>query len=527
MDFLDKEIEQLKSDTVIEDFIILITKYLCGKTNSPYLKKEDKVLLNKLFKNASKRSLNYNQLREILLLLNQNTINEDFFNFFFEEDAISLDELKKGIVKFRGFALLCFGNFRMAYEIMSKKPKSEIKDCISPYFKKSSEQEKELKDRPKKMLDIDEISKEDTWFTGYLLINKHKREIKRCDEEIDKTKNGKNIFQKEELIRYSECIQNRDNKIIETQRKALLNTDVYLTWDYMDVYIATSMRNKWEFEETYDFINNVFHQEPLSKLNLRYFNPTKSLCGNVRDKGLLEGLMLKRADCTIYLAQESDTMGKDSELAATLAQRKPVIAYVPKYDSKFYSKKIYDYPLDFFKKRFFILQAEERFDDEDLIHILKKYSLNYEKIIESFLEDLDQYRKNQPFTLWSKKDDKWKANYKNFRLICDILAEGECYNFDKRADLLKIRHPLSMQLDLQSGVANGVLVVRNTDDCAALLYRILTNKMKFKIIHKTYPNKILKKEEGFTFLIEEISESAFRIVTDQERLTNTYWNLFL
>src|ERR1017187_8527142 len=43
-------------------------------------------------------------------------------------------------------------------------------------------------------------------------------------------------------------------------------------------------------------------------------------------------LMLKRAQCTLYLAQESDTLGKDSELASTLAQGKPVIAYVPRID---------------------------------------------------------------------------------------------------------------------------------------------------------------------------------------------------
>ena len=39
--------------------------------------------------------------------------------------------------------------------------------------------------------------------------------------------------------------------------------------------------------------------------------------------------MLKRARCTLYLAQESDTLGEDSELASTLAQGKPVIAFVP------------------------------------------------------------------------------------------------------------------------------------------------------------------------------------------------------
>ena len=51
-------------------------------------------------------------------------------------------------------------------------------------------------------------------------------------------------------------------------------------------------------------------------------------CEDRIDKGLSEALMLKRAKCTLFLAQESDTLGKDSELASTLAQGKPVIAYV-------------------------------------------------------------------------------------------------------------------------------------------------------------------------------------------------------
>ena len=49
----------------------------------------------------------------------------------------------------------------------------------------------------------------------------------------------------------------------------------------------------------------------------------------VTGEGLAEALMLRRAACTIYFAQENDTLGKDSELASTLAQGKPVIAFVP------------------------------------------------------------------------------------------------------------------------------------------------------------------------------------------------------
>ena len=67
----------------------------------------------------------------------------------------------------------------------------------------------------------------------------------------------------------------------------------------------------------------------VDNLKLRYFDPTQSHLDFRIDKGLIEGLMLKRAACTVYMVQETDTFGKDSELASTLAQGKPVIAFIP------------------------------------------------------------------------------------------------------------------------------------------------------------------------------------------------------
>src|SRR5205085_5728589 len=100
------------------------------------------------------------------------------------------------------------------------------------------------------------------------------------------------------------------------------------TWDHMDVYFATSMRKRWEFEDLYDFVNGLMTRPELSDLNLRYFDPTQSYTANRVNKGLVESLMLKRARCTVYSVQDTDTLGKDSELASTLAQGKLVIAYV-------------------------------------------------------------------------------------------------------------------------------------------------------------------------------------------------------
>ena len=76
-----------------------------------------------------------------------------------------------------------------------------------------------------------------------------------------------------------------------------------------------------------------------------------------------------------------------------------------------------------------------------------------------------------------------------------------------------------MQVNLQSGVANGVLVVRSFYDCARLLRQVLTNKMEFAIKYQ--------QKEGVSVLEEKISKCPFRVVTDDEKLTNSFWNFYL
>lgn len=50
---------------------------------------------------------------------------------------------------------------------------------------------------------------------------------------------------------------------MEVRDIATRNQDVYLTWDYMDVYFATSMRKPWEFEDLFDFVQGVMDRDEL------------------------------------------------------------------------------------------------------------------------------------------------------------------------------------------------------------------------------------------------------------------------
>jgi hypothetical protein len=88
------------------------------------------------------------------------------------------------------------------------------------------------------------------------------------------------------------------------------------------------MRSESDFVSQHTFVKNLFQHTHVRDLNLRYFDPTVSYDSDRVKKGLIEALMLRRAAVTIYIAGAEDTMGKDSELAATLAQGKPVIVFV-------------------------------------------------------------------------------------------------------------------------------------------------------------------------------------------------------
>src|SRR5205823_5679429 len=88
--------------------------------------------------------------------------------------------------------------------------------------------------------------------------------------------------------------------VAEVRRRGRENQDAYLTYDHMDVYIATSMRERHEFALVSGFIRELFAHPSVADLKLRWFDPTQAYCRERIDKGLVEALMVKRARCTIY-----------------------------------------------------------------------------------------------------------------------------------------------------------------------------------------------------------------------------------
>lgn len=484
----------------------------------PRLSQEDMRLVEELRGKAATEGLNYQQFNELLLLLLQNRVSRAFFDFFFRKPIISLEDLKAGIIWFRGWAMLRYRNFVFARRILARlDDPAEIASTLGGLGRGMCVAEDDLKARPLPVMDVYPISREDTWLTGYLtgkVVQKEIRELARMLNE------NPNLPQRDLFIRLAGSLAELDERAKRVQETAFLNTEIYLTWDYLDVYVATSVRNKWEFEETFDFVRHVFAEPLLVPLRPRYFDPTQCKSRSPRDKGLLEGLMLNRAACTIYMVQESDTFGKDSELAATLGQGKPVIAYVPDHTPEAYAAKIRDYPLDFFKKRLLMLDAEGILDEVDCADRLSAVDGRFEDTINRFLRKFEEHRGAQPLSLGSELDQQlFKDQYTDYDRVCRILAEAECYNFDRRSQDLNGRHPLSMQVNIATGTANGVLVVRSAAECARVVHGVLTSQLDLEIADQ-------KENNGCAVLRERTSRSAFRVVTHNERLTNSFWNLW-
>ncbi len=290
-----------------------------------------------------------------------------------------------------------------------------------------------------------------------------------------------------------------DEKLMEaTQSEALTNLSNYVSADYMDVYVATSMRTDSDFVAVNRFASSLFAHDRVAPLRLRYFNPTQSWIADRVAKGLVEALMLRRADYTIYMAQKGDTFGKDSEASVALGQGKPVIVYVPKLvypptelDSEELRRQSES------KIRQIIAaqgEGEEREPDEELDHdglyrlalsiqLKKLSSAQLCELVRAhwadygLLDEADRIRgaqeaeRREAYTKWV--DDVVAGGEPDLapELLGDLnsILVALTWNFEKRAKTFREVHPLALQVILSTGVLNGILVSRSVDSCAELL----------------------------------------------------------
>ena len=422
-------------------------------------------------------TIGYSQFNELLLLMGYDRIGHAFFQYLVDGSTdykpgvalSSLDELCQGVDRFRKFALVLFGNVKYAFKHLSR----DAELLNGWLWRLSPRDETELSGRHEPVQPIETIPGEDTYFLGYLV----QRELKE---------------------RLAINPQDQEAKMAERKRLSIVecglrNHVAYLASDHLDVYVATSMRERHEYLIVHELTQQIFQHQRLYALKLRWFDPTQAYCHDRIDKGLAEALMLKRAKCTVYFAQETDTLGKDSELASTLAQGKPVIAFVPKpgpgYVNELTSKVKALYP---------------------------------EKSESSIL--LEQLRIFSPESAWKNKlvrdwlDDPSNADPEQ---LSELLSKSISDHYERRAKMLREDHPLGIQVNLDTGVANGVLVIRTAEDCAELIWRVITRNLQFNL-----ETNVIDGQE-YVLLRETVSGCIYRVMTGDPMLTNAFWNFYL
>ena len=578
----DEDVDSLNPETAIRDFISLLC-LLAGRDRS-YAVGKAETLAGRMESVIGGRvddatRLSHEQLNEVLLLIEERRISEAFFDSLVRGErlteapcgpTVSLSDLKEATIRFRGFAMLSFGNFRFAFRTLCEiEDVDELIRRLHPWSEPDSILTDAFGSRPDSLAAIREgenqIAGDDTWLLGYLSVSavlndlafsellagraggKSHGEIirgirKRGEESLAnlaaKYRPNKATVDKwrDSITKVVEESRERHERLVRTTELGVRNTERYLTWDYMDVYVATSMRHRWEFRETWEFARAVFAEEVLRPLNLRWFDPTQSYEASVRDKGLLEALMLRRARCTVYMVQESDTLGKDSELAATLAQGKPVIAYVRQVEEggmQPFAEELASRPLAYHARRLHSLFADGFFRDLESLTLVSDHLATFEERKDAteisaqaseLLKQIEEAEVGRIFQLHQEEEEELRRKMvEAVPSYPAVMSAVEAVVMEKRAITLKRSHPLAIQVHLESGVANGVLVVRSPTECARLLDELLTNKLRFRIAGAYNANR----ERLGTELVEERTSSVFRYVTDNALLTNSFWNFYL
>lgn len=306
-------------------------------------------------------SLTVEQFNRLMVCCQHRLATEHFFTYFFQ-NVKTIDEFEKAVDKYRVKAMWLYANFRFAYRRLATCDEQEFNEII----RETETVREDAFSSREPFNEIETIPVSDLHLLGYIakahldnleFTHSTVQELTRSGVDRSKVLGGvgpsrlqrivnviKNygiILPDENLAKLGDVdLQKLARQVADlveplraARNKAISigerNTERYLTMPHLDVYVATSMREKADFIAQNDFTTRVFSDPQVEPLRLRYFDPTLSYVENRITKGLIEMLMLRRAAVTIYVAGTSDTLGKDSELAATLAQGKPVIVYVP------------------------------------------------------------------------------------------------------------------------------------------------------------------------------------------------------
>jgi hypothetical protein len=88
-------------------------------------------------------------------------------------------------------------------------------------------------------------------------------------------------------------------------------------------------------------------------------------------------------------------------------------------------------------------------------------------------------------------------------------------DLEQRRRFYRDVHPLSRLIEFETGVAVGAMVTDRIEDVSELLYRIFENRMVYYLE---------QSKPGFLRLKEKLTDSVVRLQTNDQLLTETFWN---
>lgn len=520
----------------------------------------------------------YDCLNSVIVYYGFTSLSRWFFQRYFSKDSFkSLELFENSVVKFQKEAIRLFSSINEAYISLNSASEIKFKHLLEPITPKNTDNYTNRTEWDK----IDKIPNEELPFLGYIAASKVKKEEKERKELSSflldiASKKEKDEYNLEDygikkrkrmdslLRKFNSTIENGlfsplFNPDIETlkseaeyispdkienydlmektQKRAYHNLSNYLSADHLDVYVATSMRNYADFVSVNQFVESLFSHADLRQLKLRYFNPTQSWIEDRVAKGLVEALMLKRADICIYMAQKEDTFGKDSEASVTLGQGKPVIVYVPKLfdensniDSEIFGRMERNELISELKKLDAKMDEIDELEDIEALHstlLHKKLEIlnekDYVRIVRNHWADFDiegEFEKRlkdedrSVMKRWLKEviDDSTDSVPNNQIENLKNILVATTMRFERRAKVFREVHPLALQVILSSGVLNGILVVRSINSCAKLVNALLENKLELE----------LQADEKNYKLIEKNTLSTIRVISKHKLISNSF-----
>jgi transcriptional regulator with XRE-family HTH domain len=533
--------------------------------------------INTLFDGTLSDEQSLDCFNSIAVFYGIRTLSKSFFEKYIKQHIKSLHYFELGIKNYQKDAIRLFSTLQEAYSTLNSGDELEFKESLKPlnrtettYYSARTdwdkinnipnanlpylgyiaasrvrEEEAKRKELSQFLLDLARKKRNDEFDINEFTSKKKKRMDSLLREFDSKIEHGlfSPLFNPdiETLEKEAEYISPKNagnlEMMEETQKKAYNNLCNYLTADFMDVYVATSMRNDADFISVNDFVETLFEHVDVKRLKLRYFNPTQSWIEDRVAKGLVEALMLKRADLCIYMAQKEDTFGKDSEASVTLGQGKPVIVYVPKLnddESEIDTELFGTLDRNSLISKIKELSNEEIDDAEDneslhaTLLTLKLDKLKIEDHIRLVKKHWADFDLESEFTT-RIKDDKQKDIIKNW--FNSILQSDEIIQldeslinvikntlvavsmrFERRAKVFREVHPLALQVILSTGVLNGILVVRSVDTCAKLVNALITNDLELE----------LERDEKNYKLIEKNTKSTIRVISKHRLISNAF-----